>query len=199
MAALVAALAGCAPQPRVLVAGDSLAGAYFASSQESAFRGILYSELEVADDNRLRYGFPHGKLSDLDDAPLPADVTVAVIEIGTNDFGQTPLADFHDGYQAFVERVTTRSPDVRLICLGLWQPTDARSNGSVPADYDILIKEVCDESGGTFIRLSGIFDEEGTRGPADVETPTGTSDAFHPNDEGHAKIAAAVLAVLAKE
>ncbi|HEU4849263.1 MAG TPA: SGNH/GDSL hydrolase family protein [Terrimesophilobacter sp.] len=181
----------------VLVAGDSLAGGYFASTKAAGFRGILVDTLEKGGPVELhRYGFPHGRLADIDDTLPPSGLDLAVVEIGTNDFGKTPRAEFRRGYKAYLARIEKTSSDVKLICLGLWQTSGAKSNGTAPDDYDNIIETVCEADGGTFIPLQPIFDAKDTRGPAGVTTEVGTSDAFHPNDHGHALIAAAIVDAL---
>ena len=196
-------LSQCAAVPAaptgVLIAGDSLAAGLFASTRAEGFRGLLFDEWSVDEKDRLTYGFPHGRLSEITQAEVPANVRLAVIEIGTNDFGKTPRTEFGRTYSGFLQRLVEKSPDVELYCLGLWRSTVAVHNSSTPDDYDRLIEMACENVGGTFVPLSPIFDIKNTRGPAGVETETGASDEFHPNDLGHRMIADAVLEAIESE
>ena len=112
---------------------------------------------------------------------------MAVVETGTNDFWQrTDPKQVKLDYGALLDKIRVASPHATLICLGLWQhPEDANP-------YDLEIKDQCSARGGRFLPLAGIYELDGVHGPANIPAEGGLSDAFHPNDVGHLKIASLV-------
>lgn len=174
---------------RVLFAGDSLTGSYFASSTEAGFRSRVATALgpvelttaELADQTLTTVS----RIVD-----VPTDLDLAVVELGTNDVGtKTPFGQFTNQYRELLAKITSTSPGAALICAGTWQ--DAGEG------YDVVIEAECLAAGGRYVPLVHIFEANGTRGPAGTETPFGVSDTFHPNDSGHQQIADAILAALA--
>ncbi|WP_158253849.1 SGNH/GDSL hydrolase family protein [Cryobacterium sp. N22] len=173
---------------RVLFAGDSLTGSYFASSTEAGFRSRVATALgpvelttaELADQTLTTVS----RIVD-----VPADLDLAVVELGTNDVGtKTPFDQFTSQYRDLLGKITTTSPGAALICTGTWQDAGEA--------YDAVIEAECLTAGGRYVPLVDIFEADGTRGPAGTETPFGESDTFHPNDSGHQQIADAILAAL---
>jgi acyl-CoA thioesterase-1 len=173
---------------RVLFAGDSLTGSYFASSTDAGFRSRLMTALgpvelttaELADQTLTTVS----RIVD-----VPANLDLAVIELGTNDVAtETPFDQFTNEYRDLLHKITTTSPGAALICAGTWQEVGER--------YDAVIEAECQAAGGRYVPLVEIFEADGTRGPAGKQTPFGESDAFHPNDSGHQQIADAILAAL---
>ncbi|TFC59470.1 SGNH/GDSL hydrolase family protein [Cryobacterium sp. TMB3-1-2] len=173
---------------RVLFAGDSLTGNYFASSAEAGFRSRVATALgpvelttaELADQTLTT-------VSRI--VEVPADLDLAVVELGTNDVGtQTPFDQFTSQYRDLLGKITTTSPGAALICAGTWQDAGEA--------YDAVIEAECLAAGGRYVPLVDIFEADGTRGPVGTATPFGESDTFHPNDSGHRQIADAILAAL---
>ena len=173
---------------RVLFAGDSLTGSYFASSPEAGFRSRVATALGPVELTTAEFADqPITAVSRIVD--VPADLDLAVVELGTNDVGtQTPFDQFTSQYRDLLGTITTASPGAAVICAGTWQDAGEA--------YDAVIEAECLAVGGRYVPLAGIFEANGTRGPAGTDTPFGESDTFHPNDSGHRQIADAILAAL---
>jgi lysophospholipase L1-like esterase len=171
---------------RVLFAGDSLTGGYFASDQAHSFPALVKQRLGNVKETYP--GLSNQKLTTVGRiTEVPADLDLAVLELGTNDVGiPTALDVFRQQYGDLVARIRRRSPNVVLLCAGTWT-----GNGH---SYDAVIRSVCASAGGRYVELHDIYARPGTRGPAGVLTKFGLSDTFHPNDEGHRFIANALLA-----
>lgn len=116
-------------------------------------------------------------------------VDLAIIELGTNDAGRTEIEVFKQQYTALLSKIQAGSPDAHIICAGAWG-----YSGSLGTDpYDREIESICRERGGRYVDLTNAFMEKGNYGPEGVPTWTGLSDNFHPNDQGHRKIADLLL------
>ena len=61
---------------------------------------------------------------------------------------------------------------------------------------DSIISDTCERHGGTFVSLSGFYAVGAFHAPHGAPVFLGQSDWFHPGDQGHAAIAAIVLASL---
>src|SRR2546427_516880 len=113
----------------------------------------------------------------------PALVT---IELGTNDVGfNTPPDVFAYQYETIVGAVA--GPQTRVLCIGSWLPSDS---------LDAIIAQVCERHGGTFVSLNGFYGVNDFHGQDGGSSYLGRTDWFHPGDQGHAAIAAAVLSAL---
>lgn len=182
----------------VLFAGDSLTGGLYASTQGKAFKWLMLDSLNksgpVQEFNSALVGGTTLQVSEK--YAVPANLDLAVIELGTNDQGnQVPMAKFTASYQSLIDRVKAGSPHVTLECAGIWE-----ANGGSPSEsaYDVTIRDICEKAGGRFVSLRTIYQEGDTIGPAGEVSfngtdNTGTSDDFHPNDKGHEQIASALL------
>ena len=116
-------------------------------------------------------------------AAQPALVT---IELGTNDVGfYTPAATFAAQYDAIVNAVT--GPHTRVLCIGSWLPSTS---------IDAIIADTCERHGGTFVSLTGFYQVNAFHAQDGGSSYLGRTDWFHPGDQGHAAIAAAVLSAL---
>jgi len=71
--------------------------------------------------------------------------------------------------------------------LGVWKQYPA-----VRAVYDLIISRLALEYGAQYVSLEDLGDDPTMSGPSGVSVYRGTSDGFHPNDAGHAALAAAV-------
>ena len=180
---------------RVLFAGDSLTGSYFASTEDNGFRPLVVRALEKAGSvEPVGVGVPHGRLSEVEaGTDVPADANLAIIEVGTNDFGKTPVKDFRAQYDALLDTVKSKSPDAVFLCMGLWRASNEVNAGIAGKAYDSAIEASCKARHGRFVELAPVYDSFGTRGPEGVKTWIGMSDTFHPNDKGHKAISDLVL------
>jgi lysophospholipase L1-like esterase len=166
--------------------GDSISEGKYAVTSDRIFPAIVASQLGMRLDLVARsgaktaWGIPQlGAV----EAAQPALVT---IELGTNDVGfNTPLGTFAQEYEAIVSAVA--QPATRVLCIGSWLPSDA---------VDAIISGTCERHGGTFVSLSGFYAVGDFHAPHGAPVFLGHSDWFHPGDQGHAAIAAIVLASL---
>lgn len=172
--------------------GDSLSYGLYASSEAAGFRPQVIDALSsVAPVSASRGGQTGNTVQTVgDSAEIPPDTGLVVLELGTNDVWKTPVSDFSRQYQALVAKVTDAAPDAVLVCLGVWANIDGSRN------YNPSIQTPCEEAGGIYVPISPLFEKDGMRGPAGVTSFGGTSDDFHPNDDGYAAIAQMVNASL---
>jgi lysophospholipase L1-like esterase len=172
----------------VLVSGDSLAGAFFASSPERGFVSLVSDALGPVQITEAAQA--HQTLTTVAAiTDVPSDVDLAIVELGTNDVGEhTPLHDFDAQYGALLDRIRVSSPEAAIVCLGTWTGWGG--------DYDQAIESACVGHSGRYVPLGGLFRDTANRGPEGRATFLGVGDDFHPNDLGHRAIADAILAVL---
>lgn len=183
---------------RVLFAGDSLTGSYFASTEAKGFRPLLVDALtKTGEIDPVGVGVPHGRLSEVEaGTDIPSGAQLAIVEVGTNDFGKTKIPIFRAQYDALLDRIEKASPDAAFLCTGLWRGGSEVNTGIRGEDYDKAIQASCEAKGGRYVSLYPIYDNLKMRGPAGVETWIGESDTFHPNDAGHAAITKAIAAAI---
>ena len=178
---------------QVLFAGDSLTGGLYASEQSKGFKWLMLDQLAaggpVEEFNSALSGGTTVQVSE--QYPVPSGLDLAVVELGTNDLGNVvPLDEFRTSYAALIEKITAGSPDVALVCAGVWEGNGGGPEGPT---YDRVIEQACTDAGGVFVSLRTIYQQSDTIGPVGLPAYLGTSDDFHPNDAGHAAIAAALL------
>lgn len=173
---------------RMLVAGDSLAAGFFATTKDRGFIRLVADGIGSVDvTGAAQAQQTLSTVAAVTD--VPADVGVAVVELGTNDVGvPTPLADFEQQYASLLDRIRSTSPRAGLLCLGTWTADGAA--------YDEVIARTCAARGGIYVSLAGSFTNAEFHGPTGRETFAGAGDEFHPNDAGHRAIADAVLSAL---
>jgi acyl-CoA thioesterase-1 len=174
-------------QGRVYVAlGDSISAGRFATAQDGTFPALVADKLGMTLTLVARSGAKAAwALPQLGtvEAARPALVT---IELGTNDAGfNTPLDTFAAQYEAIVGGVS--SPQTRVLCIGSWLPSTA---------IDAIIMQTCERHGATFVTLNGFYAVNDFHGIDGGSSYLGRTDWFHPDDQGHAAIAAAVLSGL---
>ena len=193
------------PQPlHVLYVGASITRGWFATTRSETYPVVLNRLLQT----RARRSVHPTVVaqSGVEAAQtlaweLPPAQDVVVVQVVTNDFTHSvPLASFRSSYATLLERVRATSPRADLVCMGAWQgPGAANALGFTTTDYDIAVRSSCQDRGGAFVRLAGVFTQPGAHGPAGRETPYGFADTFHPNDMGQVLIAGEALAGLDRE
>ncbi|MFS0794848.1 SGNH/GDSL hydrolase family protein [Microbacterium sp. 1P10AE] len=173
---------------RMLVAGDSLTAGFFATTKDRGFIQLVADGIGSVDvTGAAQAQQTLSTVAAVTD--VPADVGVAVIELGTNDVGvPTPLADFEQQYASLLDRIRSTSPRAGLLCLGTWTADGAA--------YDEVISRTCVAHAGVYVSLADAFANAEFHGPAGRDTFAGAGDEFHPNDAGHRAIADAVLSAL---
>ncbi|MCW2815775.1 MAG: lysophospholipase [Nocardioides sp.] len=174
--------------PRVLLAGDSITGGYYASDAEHGYAALVVDSLGATAQTVTVAGARAFRVAaEVEDADLEP-VDAIVLEAGANDVGKSTLTEWTAGYRRLLEAVTAASPDAAIVCLGPWNaPTASRT-------YEAVVRRLCAEH--TYLSLSDLYATPGLRGPAGRPTFLGASDDFHPADRGHAAIAARVTGAL---
>jgi len=174
-------------QGKVYVAlGDSISAGRFATAQDGTFPALVADKLGMTlnlvahSGAKAAWAIPElGTVT----AAHPALVT---IELGTNDVGfNTPPDEFASQYETIVSALT--APHRRVLCMGSWLPS---------LSIDAIIEQVCQRHGGTFVSLDGFYAVNAFHGQDSGSSYLGRTDWFHPGDQGHAAMAAAVLSAL---
>jgi acyl-CoA thioesterase I len=184
-----------APSPvqqplRVLLIGDSLADGAYASTQDARFGSIVRMELARRGPVELTTAAVPGIMAGqmLSRVPSGAVFDVVIAELGTNDVGRTAAGTFAADYGTVLDALAAQSPQARLVCLGPWGRPDAVGG------YDGAVAAQCRQHAGAFRPLGALFEENRWK---DGKLPDGrVVDDFHPNDAGHALIAAQVMDAL---
>ncbi|UUX60418.1 SGNH/GDSL hydrolase family protein [Glutamicibacter halophytocola] len=177
---------------RVLFAGDSISVGRDARLLPESFRAITSRRLKANGTQSITTVAKSGaKLNYIAHSKtMPADLDLAIIELGTNDAGgNTPIESFRKEYQNYLKRIRTHSPSVGFVCLGVWYRPEAK----IAQDLDAVIKETCGQNSGIFIPLSDLYVHTQNRGPRGTKTWKGKSDLFHPNTQGHLAIAKKII------
>jgi lysophospholipase L1-like esterase len=174
-------------QGKVYVAlGDSISAGRFATAQDGTFPAIVADKLGMNLNLVARSGAKAAWALPQLAAVANAHPALVTIELGTNDVGfYTPLDVFAYQYEAIVGAVA--GPQTRVLCIGSWLPS---------VSMDAIIAQVCERHGGTFVSLNGFYGVNDFHGRDGGSSYLGRTDWFHPGDQGHAAIAAAVLSAL---
>lgn len=125
-----------------------------------------------------------------------------VINIGTNNFSQTKHArantpeEVAQGIQAVVRRVRARSPESRIVVMGVLprgpKPTDS-FRAKITALNGLLAEQLNDVPGITFLDIGAKFLQPDGHLPRSL-----MSDFCHPTEQGYAIWAAALKPILAQ-
>ncbi len=147
------------PGSTALFYGDSLTAGSFTGSDATTFRGLVTLRAGIGNAiNASTKGIRTGSF--LAEHPTaPAGVSLAVVELGTNDVGNTDPAAFDGSYGALLDSIRDANPDAGLVCLGPWRPT------GVSAPYSAAIQRECVERGGRYIPLDVMHGQGRNRGP----------------------------------
>ena len=166
--------------------GDSISAGKYAVTADRTFPARISQQLGMSlvliahSGAKAAWALPYLAQAQ---AAHPALVT---IELGTNDMGfHTPIDQFAQQYETIVSAVS--QPGTLVLCIGSWLPGPS---------YDAVISATCDRHGGTFVSLDGFYAVNAFHAGDGHPTYLGVSDWFHPGDEGHAAIAAAVVLAL---
>jgi lysophospholipase L1-like esterase len=166
--------------------GDSISAGRYATAQDDTFPFVIADKLGMNLDLIARSGtkavWGVNQIAGVN-AAHPALVT---IELGTNDVGfNTAPADFAAEYDTIVSDVAAGG--ARVVCIGSWLPSSG---------FDNIIASACDRHGGTYVSLAGFYSVNAFHASDGGTSYLGRADWFHPGDQGHAAIAAAVLSAL---
>lgn len=189
-----------APHQLIFV-GDSLTEGVYATTPQQDYAYVTAAQTHKSFEVKGEYGvsavFTAQKMqaSNPKLKVVPGDALDVILELGTNDVvasGET-LAQFKSSYDYILNRVHQDAPNAKLICLGVWRDPTAGAHESGYA-YNQIIQADCP---GTYVPLGDLFMNNSLHGPAGRPTWIGNADWFHPNDAGHAAIAARVAAAVA--
>jgi lysophospholipase L1-like esterase len=174
-------------QGKVYVAlGDSISAGRFATAQEGIFPALVAQKLGMNLDLVARSGAKAAWAIPQLGAVAAAHPALVTIELGTNDVAfSTPADVFASQYETIVSAVA--GPQTRVLCIGSWLPAPS---------FDTIIAQACERHGGTFVSLDGFYGVNDFHAPDGGSSYLGRTDWFHPGDQGHAAIAAAVLSAL---
>jgi lysophospholipase L1-like esterase len=186
---------------QVLCLGDSLTQGLYAVTAADSWRARVDAWLGSAvgvGSGSVFLGQTGGKTADF----LPqlaaisaVDADLCFIELGTNDASgfptmvPVPPATFKANLCAISAAVRVNRPNCILVYLTTW-----RENAALT--YDAVIRAVAARDGGIVVDLAPIGSDPANYLPAGVLTFNGASDGWHPNNAGHAAIAAAVESAL---
>jgi lysophospholipase L1-like esterase len=189
--------------------GDSLWYGYYATNANESFRALIerhYGARNVDPKGPLTSASPgHGPGANSVAAALAAGTlsvqpaSLLVVQLGDNDFGLGhTLSQFTTDYGNMI-RLARREvgPATPMICLGVWSIAGFKNSAGVTSNqYDAVIQRLCAAQNGAFLSLQPYAYDVNTPG-----TPTylGPADGFHPSTVGHARIAAAILCLLASD
>ena len=166
--------------------GDSISAGRFATAQDGTFPAVVAEKLGMTLTLVARSGAKAAWALPQLGAVQAAHPALVTIELGTNDAGfSTPLDSFAAQYEAIVIGVS--SPQTRVLCIGSWLPSTA---------IDAIIAQTCERHGAIFVTLNGFYAVNEFHGNDGGSSYLGRTDWFHPGDQGHAAIAAAVLSAL---
>jgi len=189
--------AQAARAPKVLFLGDSLTAGLYAVTPEDSFRALVAKQLDVSpvlvssSGGRTRDFLPSAR------AITAEAADVVVVELGTNDcsgyssFVPVDQDVFAANLRTLAQAARAGNPACRFVSITVWQAAPARG------PYDARIREVAESYGAPVVDISSIKDDPADCKPAGVATFWGVSDGWHPNNAGHAAIAALLAPVLA--
>jgi lysophospholipase L1-like esterase len=177
---------------RVLFVGDSIAKGRYASTEETTFPALVAAALEAGGPVRYEVANSTGTTATyaLDEGVGrngPADLVF--VEYGTADVDKSTIGQFSQDYPALLDELLASSPDATLVCAGPWGRLDKTR------PFDAATKAACESRGGAFVPLSALYDSAPLH--AEVGQPSlwgPAKDDFRPNDQGHRRIAGALLA-----
>jgi lysophospholipase L1-like esterase len=179
----------------LVVVGDSISTGAAASRTDKGYVARLTKELhDTSVMNYSRGGWSvHATRKYVDPANVdgvpPLRPKEIILSLGTNDFSvDEPLQDFRAGYRSLLRRLhsTLEIPVDHLFCVTPFSRLDEdRENkvGHVLDDYRHVIEEECSMVAGIPL--------DGSRAVPPCRRYFG--DVVHPNDRGHARIAAWLL------
>lgn len=166
--------------------GDSISAGRYATAQDDTFPFVIAEKLGMNLDLIARSGTKAAWGVEQLGALTAAHPALVTIELGTNDVGfNTPGDAFTLQYNSIVE--TAAGTGARVLCIGSWLPSPS---------FDDIIAQACDRHGGTYVSLADFYNVGNFHAVAGGSTYLGRADWFHPGDQGHAAIAAAVLSAL---
>ncbi|MEU0721545.1 GDSL-type esterase/lipase family protein [Streptomyces lavendulocolor] len=183
------------PRPRWLVHGDSITEGWWSTRPAHAWPAVAGRALGLDPVNLGYAGSARGELATAQQlAALPADLVT--LAFGTNCWSGVPYSAplLYETTRAFVALVRRGHPDTPLLLLSpLLRPeaeSTANALGATLADLRAAMEEAARD-------LVAAGDEHLALLPGrDLLGPGHLADGLHPDDAGHARVAAAVAAAV---
>ncbi|MER5464274.1 GDSL-type esterase/lipase family protein [Streptomyces sp. NPDC002668] len=186
-----------APRPRWLVHGDSITEGWWSTRPAHSWPAVVGRTLGLDTVNLGYAGGARGELATAQQlSALPADVIT--LAFGTNCWTGIPCSVplLYETTRAFIELVRQGHPDIPLLLVSPVLRPDAEQTpnplGATLADLRTAMEAAVRD------RIAdGSGDQRLTLLPGrDLLGPGQLADGVHPNDEGHAVLAAAVAGAL---
>lgn len=175
--------------PRVLVVGDSIAAGFDVTKESLAWPRALVDSMP-GDPELSVVAQPGATVGEVASLDRPRGFDLVLVELGTNNAGQgLPLKRYRSDVRSLLSDLGRENPGAPVLLLGPW------IQDFLAEPYDEAGEELCVESDCTFEALSDAYTQSGPV-PEGREVARGTSDGFHPGDEGHALIAEQILAAM---
>lgn len=183
---------------RILVVGASVSHGLGASTPSRDYAADLGRMVESRTGRTVDltvWSRPGARVAASDRWALPRSQQVVIVQLITNDFiDATPLLSYQRTLTILLDRVHHTSPRASVLCVGAWEPSYAINRAGIPVvAYDSIEKNACAARGGQYLSPSPIFQHTAWRGPAGRLTAFGRGDDFHPNNQGHLRLAQAIL------
>jgi lysophospholipase L1-like esterase len=176
--------------------GDSLTRGLFASTEAASFRALV---TEAVPSTGAVLISSNGRSDGVDIVGVASTTgDIYVIGLGTNDASGAPTGVIASpeavagNLRAIVRAARTANPACRIVFLTVWQFPRRR------AAYDAKIAALSAAVGRHVVDLGSVKDDPASAGPAGLMTAYGRSDAWHPNDAGHAAIALRVTGLIGR-
>ncbi|MEA2683208.1 MAG: acyl-CoA thioesterase [Chloroflexota bacterium] len=183
---------------RVEFIGASITAGYTAGPSHSYVYGVVAAL--VRSHGQVvweRAGWAGARVGDAAYMAIMPRADAYVVQLATNDvvgIGPTPLPTFLNQYARLAGRLRSTSPAARIICLGAWANASARNAIGVPVSaYNTAVQRGCAGVDGQFVDLALTYANPANHASKARGTRGQATDTFHPNDRGHAAIAAAVI------
>jgi acyl-CoA thioesterase I len=188
--------------PKFIFLGDSLTRGLFASAEATTFRALLAEHFGATATRVAATGGNSADFLNSRAEIVAAQPDVVIIELGTDDQvdGHSTVDDLAVNLRTLVGFAREGNAACRVVMFSTW-----RGTGEYPA-WNAAIRDVAHECGASYVSLQALYDDRDNHGPAGVPTiwpdipgPGGigfVTDYFHPNDAGHAAIAATAIRVL---
>ncbi|MER5973879.1 SGNH/GDSL hydrolase family protein [Streptomyces sp. NPDC002055] len=183
------------PRPRWAVYGDSITEGWFASRPSLAWTAVAARALELDHTNLGYAGAGRGELACAEQlAALPADVLT--LAFGTNCWSAVPHSSdlLRETTRLFLALVREHRPDTPLLVVSpvLRPEAEDRPNdaGATLSELRGSLESAVNERIAAGDKHLALLPGAPLLGPEDLV------DGVHPNDAGHARLAAAVVSAL---
>lgn len=195
-----------APRPRWLVHGDSITEGWWSTRPAHAWPAVAGRILGLDTVNLGYAGAARGELATAEQlSTLPADLIT--LAFGTNCWSGIPCSAtlLYETTRAFIDLVRQGHPDTPLLLVSPVLRPEAEDTrnllGATLAELRTAMEEaVRDRKGSGSGSGSGSGDQRLALLPGrDLLRPEQLADGLHPNDAGHAALAAAVAAAVRSE